>query len=307
MVATGRVDLMGGGRFAASIRQGGLMQQRRSVGKAPIGYLNVRENFEGREVRTVVLDPERAPLVRMAFELYSTGSYGFHALIELLTNAGLRTRPTKKNPAGTPISIHKLGLMLRDRYYLGIVTHQGIEYPGRHEALVTQELFERVRVILESRRAGGTRERNHNHYLKGTVWCHRCQRRLIINRAKNKQGKLYFYYLCRGRRDETCDLPHLPVQQVENAVVDHYATLHIPAAVQDTIRSKMNDARDQHHDHAVELRHQLTSKIAKLDRQEDGFLDLVGDPDWPREKISQRLHQLRDERERLRRHRTPRA
>jgi hypothetical protein len=46
-----------------------------SVSKAPIGYLNVRENFEGREVRTVVLDPERAPLVRVAFELYSTGSY----------------------------------------------------------------------------------------------------------------------------------------------------------------------------------------------------------------------------------------
>ena len=45
------------------------------MSKAPIGYLNVRENFEGREVRTVVLDPERAPLVRVAFELYSPGSY----------------------------------------------------------------------------------------------------------------------------------------------------------------------------------------------------------------------------------------
>ena len=30
-------------------------------------------------------------------------------------------------------------------------------------------------------------------------------------------------------------------------------------------------------------------------------MDLVGDPDWPREKISQRLRQIRDERERLRR------
>src|SRR5262245_21354109 len=84
-------------------------ETRRSCGKAPIGYLNVRENFECREVRTIVLDPERAPLVRMAFELYATGSYEFHALIELLTNAGLRTKPTKRNPAGIPVSINELG------------------------------------------------------------------------------------------------------------------------------------------------------------------------------------------------------
>jgi len=193
-----------------SYKMGQKMKRGGTVGKAPIGYINVREKFEGREVRTVALDPERAPLVRMAFELYATGSYGFHGIIDLLTNAGLRTRPTKKNPSGTPLSIHKLGSILRDRYYLGYVTHQGIEYPGRHEPLVTREIFDRVQVMLDNRRAGGVRERNHNHYLKGTVWCYRCERRLIINRAKNKQGILYFYYLCRGRRDETCDLPTCP-------------------------------------------------------------------------------------------------
>jgi len=87
-------------KMGQKVKRGG------SVGKAPLGYLNVRENFEGREVRTVAPDPERAPLVRMAFELYATGSYGFHDLIALLTNAGLRTKPTKRNPAGIPISIN---------------------------------------------------------------------------------------------------------------------------------------------------------------------------------------------------------
>src|SRR5690349_2730429 len=75
-----------------------------SVGRAPIGYLNVRDHVEGREIRTIGVDPVRGPLVRMAFELYATGTFGFHALIETLTNAGLRTRPTKRFPAGTPMS-----------------------------------------------------------------------------------------------------------------------------------------------------------------------------------------------------------
>ena len=115
-----------------------------SIGRAPIGYLNVREKVDGREARTVAIDPERGPLVRMALELYATGTYGFRDLRAALTSAGLRTRPTKSHPAGKPISIARLGAMLRNRYYLGYVTHKGVEYKGRHEPLITQELFDRV-------------------------------------------------------------------------------------------------------------------------------------------------------------------
>jgi DNA invertase Pin-like site-specific DNA recombinase len=64
-----------------------------SVGRAPIGYLNVRETFEGREVRTVATDPVRGPLVKMAFELYATGTYGFHSLIAALTDAAFALAP----------------------------------------------------------------------------------------------------------------------------------------------------------------------------------------------------------------------
>ncbi|MGH8743478.1 MAG: recombinase family protein, partial [Burkholderiales bacterium] len=44
-------------------------------GRAKIGYLNVRETYEGRQVATVAIDKKRAPLIRMAFELYVTGTY----------------------------------------------------------------------------------------------------------------------------------------------------------------------------------------------------------------------------------------
>jgi DNA invertase Pin-like site-specific DNA recombinase len=41
--------------------------------RAPIGYLNVGAIENGREVRTVVVDPERAPLLQWAFEAYASG------------------------------------------------------------------------------------------------------------------------------------------------------------------------------------------------------------------------------------------
>ena len=46
-----------------------------TLGQAPLGYLNVFDRSEGREIRTVAPDPERAPFVKLAFELYATGDY----------------------------------------------------------------------------------------------------------------------------------------------------------------------------------------------------------------------------------------
>jgi hypothetical protein len=59
-----------------------------TLGRAKIGYLNVREKFEGREVATIAIDEDRAPLVRLAFELYTTGTYTLDSLAEVLEERG---------------------------------------------------------------------------------------------------------------------------------------------------------------------------------------------------------------------------
>ena len=167
-----------------------------TISVAPISYRNVRFQFDGREVRTIELDPDRAPFVRMAFELYATGNYGFHNLRAALTDAGLRTKGTRRY-GPRPISLHSLGNLLRDRYYLGYVTHDGIEYDGRHEPLITSDLFDRVQRVLDVERGGGTRERVNDHYLKGTLWCARCGRRLILRPSTGKSGHRSILHLPR--------------------------------------------------------------------------------------------------------------
>lgn len=54
--------------------------------RAPIGYLNVRRTDEnGREVRILEVDPERAPLIRWAFETYAQGETSVTGLLRDLT------------------------------------------------------------------------------------------------------------------------------------------------------------------------------------------------------------------------------
>src|SRR6185437_12079916 len=155
-----------------ALKMAGKVERGGSVGRAQLGYLNVRELFEGREIRTIAVDPQRAPLVLMGFELFATGTYSYDTLLETLTDAGLRSRPTRKHPAGAPISKHKLGQMLQDRFYIGMVRIKGKEYPGRHEPIIPRDLFERVQEVIAEHGGGeGTRRRKHSHYLKGSLWC----------------------------------------------------------------------------------------------------------------------------------------
>jgi hypothetical protein len=47
------------------------------------------------------------------------------------------------------------------------------------------------------------------------------------------------------------------------------------------------------------LRADLSKQLAELDRQEDRFLDLIGDPDWPQDKIKARLQKVRESKQRI--------
>jgi site-specific DNA recombinase len=266
-------------------------------GRAPLGYSNIREMIEGREIRTVALDPERASLIKMLFERYATGQYSFQQLRELAANAGLRSRPTRKHPAGSAVSIHKIGQILVDRYYLGTVTFNGTEYPGRHEPLIEQDLFDKVQAVLFEQRGAGSRERKWNHYLKGLVWCARCKRRLIIERGKSKTGRLYFYFLCMGRNDNgACDLPRFAVADVESAVAAHYATIALGPDEVARTRAGLERVAATDERTAQSLRRNLKRERARLDALEDQILELLGHPDWPTEKLTAKIRDITSQR-----------
>jgi len=184
-----------------------------TLGRARLGYLNVRDISEGRDIRTVEIDPDRAPLVKLAFELYATGEYTVNDLIEELTARGLTTRATAKHPAG-PVSASKIHQMLKDPYYTGVITFKGEQFEGRHEPLIDEELFQKVQEIARSRGRSGERRREHHHYLKGTVYCGECERkfgvdqRLILQRAVGRHGGEYYYFFCPGGRHRGGLQPH---------------------------------------------------------------------------------------------------
>ena len=216
-----------------------------TLGKAPLGYVNVRGRDEhGREVRTVALDEERAPLIRLAFTEYATGNWTVRQLADHLNTLGLSIPPTPRRCA-KPITATRLHEILRHPYYKGIVTFQGVEYPGKHEPLVDSQTWQTVQAILASRRYG-ERQRIHNHFLKSTVVCGQCGARLSVQNAKNSKGTIYPYFVCARRcRLHDCAFTAVLIDVVEDRMVDLYRIIQLSAADRTQIEHYLHDELSQ--------------------------------------------------------------
>ncbi len=227
--------------LATEIKKG-LRQKHENGGtpfKPPIGYLSKRTLIGNQDIRTVVVDPERAPFIQEAFDLYSTGNWTTKALAEHLKQRGLRSRETPRVPA-RPLSASRIQEMLRNLYYVGVVVYRGHRATGRHETLIDRDTFDRVQALLSARSVAGDRPHKHQHYLRGTLYCAECGGRLLYGKYRGNGGQ-YEYFCCIGRltrrQGGRCQTRHYPVGQVEDAIAEYYRTVHVTKRVREAIWS----------------------------------------------------------------------
>ena len=242
--------------------------------RAPVGYLNVRRTDEqGREVRTVKVDPERAPLIAWAFEQYAKGEGSVTALLRDLTARGLVSVPSPKRPS-KPLGKNALYRVLTNPYYAGVIRYKGALHPGAHEPIVEPALFDQVQSLLKARNAHATRHVQHAHHLKGLLHCGTCGSRMLLDFATNPRGTTYAYFVCSGRaaKKTDCTRRAVPVQVAERLVADSYANITISegdyrhlAAEVDAAFDKRNAGKDQEFA-------DLTANRARLEAESDKLL-----------------------------------
>ncbi len=211
-------------------------------GLAPIGYLNVRIRSEGRNIADVILDEDRWRLVQWAFEQFATGAWTVDSLTDELNHRGLTNRAAGKRPERPlqPSHVHK---MLTNRYYIGVVTFDGVEYPGgRHPTFVTEKTLTRVQGILRSRATAGDKPSKHFHPLKGSLFCGQCGSGFGIMNATGRGGGKYPYFYCLGRQRGNCGQPYVMIEVVEQLVADWWRRVEITPRQKSRIRDIVLDS-----------------------------------------------------------------
>jgi site-specific DNA recombinase len=159
--------------------------------QAPLGY----RNNPDKSGPSLVLDPDRAPLLRQAFEARASGRTVKEIHADL-TAHGLRTRK------GERLSKNALDKILHNRVYAGTVHCKTWRecVPGDFEPIVSGELFDRVQWTLGRKEQSLYAIERHvvddDFPLRRFVRCAHCQTVLTGSRSTGRSGERYAYYHC---------------------------------------------------------------------------------------------------------------
>jgi site-specific DNA recombinase len=235
--------------LATEVRKG-LRRKHENGGtpfKPPLGYKSKRTLVGNQDIRTVIVDKERAHFIQEAFDLYATGNWTTKTLAAHLEQRGLRSRETPK-VASRPVKAKTIQEVLRNPYYMGVVIYCGRRATGRHKPLVDPDTFDRVQALLSARSVAGDRPHKHQHYLRGSLYCAVCGGRLLYSKHRGNGGE-YEYFCCIGRTSRRqggrCPSRHYSVPEVEAAIAEHYRTVHVPGPVREAIWADVRRDADE--------------------------------------------------------------
>jgi site-specific DNA recombinase len=176
--------------------------------------------------RRLVINHEEAARVRDIFGLYLELG-GLVPTLQVLARRGwVNKRWTTKKGAvrgGRPLVKSSLHYLLTNVTYLGRVRYQGQVYPGEHPAIISQDVFQRVQMLLEqSRRVRRLEKANRcPGLLEGLLYCTACD--APMSHTYTSKGRCrYRYYTCsaaqiRGRDD--CPAKSIPATELEQFVL----------------------------------------------------------------------------------------
>ncbi len=183
-------------------------------GFAPVGYLN------DQRTKLVVVCKRLAEIVRRAFELYAEGNKCLDDIANFFFENGIKTKATKRwqNGGYKPMKRDKVSYILSNPFYIGLFRYGGELHEGKHEPIISKELFDKVQAVLKARSKPPTIPTKNPQALCGLIRCGTCGMMVTaakkIKRQKNGNVHEYVYYWCT-RKDKTIKCNESPIREEE--------------------------------------------------------------------------------------------
>ena len=180
-------------------------------GPAPTGYM--KEKRMDRKCETL-LDPERAPIIKKMFEKVAYEHWSGRKLYNWLKfDLNLRTAAGKKH-----LSLGNIYKVLDNTFYYGVFEYprkSGNWYTGKHEPIVTKELFDLVQAQIKS---NVLRLENKEFAFTKMMLCGLCGSGISADekfkKLKNGGVARYVYYGCTKARGVDCKCGYTEEKEV---------------------------------------------------------------------------------------------
>ena len=227
------------------------------TGKPPYGYTK-----HLNDKKTSYIDEQTAPYVKRAFELYAEGNISLRALSNKLFEEGFIYKPNTPKAYKTQIE-H----ILKNKFYYGVIEYMGEIYEGKHEPLITKDLFDRTQEAF--RKDNKPKHMIAKNFLfAGMVKCSKCGCNIS---GEIKKGK-YIYYSCTGGRGE-CEQQHIYINEskIEKQLLQALSRISITKEHKEWISNALIESFKDERNYTAERLKSLNAQKQKLTERIDNL------------------------------------
>lgn len=178
---------------------------------APTGYLNHPDRTKKCHV---IVDPIRSHIIRLMFEKSAYENFSGRKMYKWLKeDVKFRTKNDK------PLTVSNVYIILRNNFYMGLIEYprkSGKWYAGKHEPIISKELFNKVQEKLDTCKSNnrGEKEFAFTRLMK----CGMCKSGITAEeKHKNlSNGSIarYVYYGCTRFHDKNCKNTYLREENI---------------------------------------------------------------------------------------------
>jgi site-specific DNA recombinase len=236
-------------------------------GPAPIGYLN------DYRTKRIIVDKERAPLVRRAFERYATGAVTLDVLRHFFAEHGIQSRK------GKMVGRAFISNMLSNPFYYGHFRYTGEVHEGRHETIISKKLFDDANAVLKRRYKWSpfVQPVKLKPFL-GLLHCATCGGAIT---AEIQKGHTYYRCTKKSRATTWCLQPYIREEALASEVTALLKPFALRADWADEMLTRVKEEKEQAAQSASQVAMQKRAELdkinARLQKLLDSFLDGIVD------------------------------
>jgi site-specific DNA recombinase len=162
---------------------------------APFGYLN------DYRTKQIIVDRERAPIVKEMFERYATGTETLDTLRQFLSDRKKRSANDKL------VGRSFVSRLLSNPFYYGHFRYNGEIHEGKHEPIISKKLFDEVQTVLNRRwRKSPAEDEKIPKAFLGLLHCADCGGAIT---AEIQKGHTYYRCTKKNRMVQWCAQPYV--------------------------------------------------------------------------------------------------
>lgn len=303
------------GTIAQNVKMGMIAKAKSGnwCGGRVLGYDLVPNNSPEEEKKgknKLKINEKEAEIVRFIFNEYSKGK-GYKAITNQINKLGYKTKK------GNNFSVGSIRDILTNPVYIGEIRYNvrqnwsekrrrninpnPIRVKGKHEAIIDRELWDKVQLILESKKGKPSRIYDGEYPLTGILRCPKCGAGMVISRTTNTLAdgskKRIAYYCCgnwKNKGTSVCNSNTIRVDKANEYVFKKIEELVSNEAMIKAVVKNINKERKDKVKPAKRLLGDIDKELEKLDKRKRKIFEAYEDDILTKEEFQTRKNELNE-------------